>query len=163
MRNVLLILALCALARNDSGAAQPGTRPTATPGTRPALRPVELHYGIYLARHDLRITVSPDGLLRSVRTDNKSYGPHDLDPKYQRVEIREGKLTAEQATELSHRFADWDSLSSRPYPGDADDADVSFRYGDKTVSGAGHAVPRQVTEARVRLTELARSMPVLTR
>lgn len=162
MRTLLLILALSALACNDSTAAQPTTHPSPPTTPRPTLRPVDLHYSIYLARHDLRITVSADGLLRSVRTDNKTYGPNDLDPKHERVEVREGQLTAEQTADLARLFANWDALSPKPYPGVPDGGDLSLRYGDKTVSG-GSAVPKQVTDIRLRLTELAQSMPVVKR
>ena len=160
MRHFILILVACAFGCNHSGdATQPATRPTpTTTGARPVLRAIELHYGIYLARHDLRITVSPDGLLRSVRTDGKSYGPNDTDPKHERVEIREGQLTAEQIADVARLFADWDSLSSDSYGGVADGGNVSIRYGDKRVSG-GSAVPPQVTDVQARLIELAGSTP----
>ena len=124
------------------------------------LKPIELRYGIYLARLDHRIMVSPDGTLRSVRTDNKSYGGNDVDPRHERVEVREGTLTAEQIADVARLFADWKSLSSTPYGSVADGGDVSIRYGDKTVCG-GSGVPRQVTDARIRLMELVRSMPIV--
>lgn len=138
---------------------QPATRPT-TAGTRPALKSVELHYGIYLARFDVSTTVTPDGLLRSVRTSNKSYGPNDLDPKFQRVEIREGRLTPQQVADLARLFAGWDALSAKPYGGVPDGGDVTIRYGDKTVSG-GSEVPGQVSSVRARLDELTATMPVV--
>jgi hypothetical protein len=130
--------------------------------TQAILKPIELHYGIYLARLDLRVTVSAEGVLRSVRTDNKSYGTGDIDPKNERVGVREGKLTTEQIAKLASLFTGWDSLSTTPYSGVADGGDISIRYGDKTVS-AGSAVPKQVEDARIHLMELARSMPVAER
>jgi len=148
---------------NPSSITQLTTRPAPTTAstTQAILKPIELHYGIYLARLDLRVTVSAEGMLRSVRTDNKSYGTGDIDPKNERVEVREGKLTAEQIAELSKLFTGWDSLSTTPYGGVADGGDISIRYGDKTVSG-GSAVPKQVEDARIHLMELARSMPLAT-
>jgi hypothetical protein len=141
-----------------SSATQPTTRPApTTSATQTLLKPIELHYGIYLARVDLRVTVSAEGVLRSVRTDNKIYGTGDIDPKNERVEVPEGKLTAEQIAELSKLFTGWDSLSTTPYGGVPDGGDVSIRYGDKTVSG-GSAVPKQVDDARIHLMELARSI-----
>jgi hypothetical protein len=159
MHRFALILAACLFGCNTD-VRRPAIQPTTASSTQPILKSVEMHYGIYLARLDLHITVSPDGLLRSVRTDNKSYGGNDVDPKHERVEIREGKLTAEQMADLAHLFADWDSLSSHPYGGVPDGGEIKIRYGDKTVSG-GSAVPKQVTDVRVRLSELAQSMPVV--
>jgi hypothetical protein len=139
------------------------SRPTAPPisttiATRPSLKPIEMRDGVHLARIEHRITVSSDGNLRSVRTDNKSYSGNDIDPRHERVEIREGQLTPEQVADLAALFANWDSLSPERYNGVPDGRDVSIRYGDKTVSG-GSAVPKQVTDARVRLMQVARSMP----
>jgi hypothetical protein len=135
------------------------TTTTAPAASQPALRAVELRYGIYLARFDVHVTVSPDGLLRSVRTDGKSYGSGDIDPKLQRVEIREGRLTEAQMADLAHHFAGWHELSSQPYPELVDGGELSIRYGEKTVSG--NEVPRLVTDVRTRLMELAASMPVV--
>jgi hypothetical protein len=150
MRRLTLILVLPAFACNNCGdVTHPATRQSTTSSTQPALKPVELHYGIYLARLDRRITVSADGTLRSVGTDNKSYGGNDIDPKNERVEVREGKLSAEQVANLARLFADWDSLSTTPYSGVPDGGDISIRYGGRTVSG-GSEVPKQVTDARIR-------------
>ena len=159
-RLILIVAAFLFGCNNVSGATQPATRPSPTTAstTQALLQPIELHYGIYLARLDLRVTVSAEGVLRSVRTDNKSYGTGDIDPKNERVEVREGKLTPEQIAKLASLFTEWDSLSSKPYPGVTDGGDVSIRYGDKTISG-GSEVPKQVTDARIFLMELARSMP----
>ncbi len=159
MRDLILTLAICLLACSAcTDAARASARPTSL-STQPALKPIELHDRIYLARLDQRITVSPDGLLRSVRIENKSYGPHDIDPKLQRTEIRQGKLTPRQISDLSRLFANWDSLSST-YGNVVDGPDISLRYGDKTVSG-GTGLPRQVTDIQARLAELARSMPLV--
>jgi hypothetical protein len=161
-RLMLIVAALLFGCNNAPGAIQPTMRPTPTTAstTQAVLEPIELRYGIYLARLDLRVTISAEGALRSVRTDNKSYGTGDIDPKNERVEVREGKLTAEQIADLSNLFAGWDSLSTTSYGGVPDGGDVSIRYGDKTVSG-GSAVPKQVEDARIHLMELARSMPVV--
>ena len=160
-RFILIVAAFLVGCNGPSSATQPTTRPapTTASGTQTLLKTIELHYGIYLARLDLRIAVSPEGVLRSVRTDNKSYGTGDIDPKNERVEVREGKLTAEQIAELANLFTVWDSLSTRPYGGVPDGGNISIRYGDKTVSG-GSAVPKQVEDARIHLMELARSMPL---
>ena len=162
MRRFILILVAFLLGCNNSDdATQPATRPVATTSsTKAILKAIELHYGIYLARLDLRITVSPEGMLRSVGTENKSYGGNDIDPKHERVEIREGKLTADQIADLARLFTDWDSLSTTPYGGVPDGGVISIRYGEKTVSG-GSEVPKEVTDARIRLMELARSMPMV--
>src|SRR5689334_15215676 len=97
-RLIIIVAALVFGCNNPSSTTQVTMRPAPTTAstTQAILKAIELHYGIYLARLDLRITVSPDGVLRSVRTDNKSYGGNDIDPKHERVEVREGKLTAEQ-------------------------------------------------------------------
>ncbi len=164
MRRFCLILIAFAIGCNKPGevprAGLQQSETTATINTKPALKPIELHYGIYLARSDHRITVSADGTLRSVRTDNKRYGGNDIDPKHERVEVRESKLTTEQVEDLARLFTDWDSLSTTPYSGVPDGGHISIRYGDRTVSG-GSEVPNQVTEVRVRLMELVRSMPVV--
>lgn len=161
---ILIFVAFVLGCNNFTDATQPAARraptTTATTATRPLLKPIELHYGISLARLDLHITVSREGVLRSVRTDNKSYGSNDVDPKNERVEIRQGRLTGEQMADLARLFAEWDLLSSKPYGSVADGGDVSIRYGEKTVSG-GSEVPKQVTDARIRLMEFGQSMPVV--
>ncbi|GEM_PF-6514024 len=160
MHRFISILVICLFACTAcTHTSQPPTRPTSFT-TQPTLKPIDLHYSIYLARFDQRITVSPDGLLRSVQTENKSYGGNDIDPKLQRIEIREGKLTLQQMTDLSRLFANWGSLSSTASGNLADGPDISIRYGDKTISG-GTELPRQVMNIQVKLTELARSMPLV--
>jgi hypothetical protein len=75
MRFLIPIFIAVLLGRDDlHKTAQPVARPAATTSssTQAALKPIALYYGIYLARLDLRITVSPEGMLRSVRSDNKS-------------------------------------------------------------------------------------------
>jgi hypothetical protein len=142
-------------------ATGPATRDTTRPvTTRPTLQPIDLHYTIYLARLDVHTTITPDGLLRSVQIQNKSFGPNDIDPKNQRVEVRQGRLNQDQILELARLFATWDSLSQTPYGGVADGGQVSIRYGDKTVSGQSH-VPAQVSDVHTRIVELTRSMPIV--
>jgi hypothetical protein len=161
MPRLILIVTAFLFGCNPSPATQPTTQParTTTSATQAVLKPIELHYGIYLARLDLQVTVSAEGVLRSVRTENKSYGTGDIASKKERVEVREGKLTSKQIAELANLFTGWDSLSTTPYGGAPDGGDISIRYGDKTVSG-GSAVPKQVEDARIHLMELARSMPL---
>src|SRR3954467_7524159 len=74
---------------------------------------VDLRYGIYLARLGIHTTIAPDGFLRSVRTDGKSYGSGDLDPKYETHEIREGRLMPAEIEELASLFNGWELLSDR--------------------------------------------------
>jgi hypothetical protein len=136
-----------------------GPTTTTTDGPSP-LRSVDLHYSVYLARSDIHITASPDGLLRSVRTESKSWGGNDANPKHERVEIREGRLTPAQVAELSRLFTGWDTLSSTPYGGVPDGGALSIRYGDKTVSG-GSGVSQQVEDARTRISDLAASIPIV--
>lgn len=160
MHHRTLILVICLLiCTSCTHPPHPSARPTTPISTHPTLKPIDLHYGIYLARVDDHITVSPDGLMRSVRTENKSYGLHDIDPKLQHIEIRQGKLTPQQMADLARLFADWDSMPSN-YGNVADGPDISIHYGDKTVSG-GSGLPRQVIEIQAKLTELARSMPLV--
>jgi len=160
MHRLILIVTAFLFCCDPLAATQPTTRPvpTTASATQSVLKPIELHYGIYLAGLDLRVTVSAEGVLRSVQTDNKSYGD---EPKNERVEVREGRLTDEQIATLARLFADWDSFSSKPYSGVPDGGNVSIRYGEKTVSG-GSEVPKQVTDIRLRLTKLGQSMPVKT-
>jgi hypothetical protein len=128
--------------------------------TRPALKPVEMRYGIYLARREVRTTITSDGLLRSASTSNKSYGSGDIGRGNERVEIRQGRLTPEQITELSGLFAGWETLSSEPYGGAADGGETTIRYGNKTVSG-GTDVPPLVTKVRERISAIAQTMPLV--
>jgi hypothetical protein len=117
-------------------------------------------HGIYLARCEVRVTVTPDGVLRSVNTMNKSYGPRDIDPRNTRVEVREGQLSAEQVGELAKMFDGFDAFSSEPYPGNPDGGVVMVRYGDKVVRG-GNGVPEAVKAIRERLIQLGGQMPVV--
>jgi len=140
--------------------AERPTRQPSSAASKPFLQAIELHYRIYLVRLDIRTTVTSEGMLRSVRTENKSYGGNDKGAKSERIEVREGRLTPEQTEDLVHLFAGWDSLSSKPYGGVPDGGDISVRYGNKIVSG-GSGVPKRVTDIRARLDELARSLSVM--
>ena len=154
-----LILAAAFLGYDSSALPQrPASQPARASTTQPAIKPIELRYGIYLARLDVRATITSDGLLRCVQTLNKSYGGNDIHPKHERIEICQGRLTAAQMAELARLFAGWDSLSSEPFGGVPDGGEVSIRYGDKTVSG-GSGVPKQVSDVRVRISEFAAAMP----
>lgn len=141
-----------------SATQNPATRPAAQTAHQPALKAVDLRYGVYLARIEIQTTITPDGLLHSVRTDNKSYGPNDIGAQHERHEIREGRLTPAQCAELANMFTGWETLSDQPYGGVADGPDVHLRYGDKTVSG-GSALPPQVQAIQRRITDLATQMP----
>ena len=161
MQRFALILVACLFGCNHStDRSQPASQPTTASTAQPVLKAIELHEGVYLARIDVRITVSADGLLRSVRTENKSCGGNDINPTLERIELREGRLTAQQMEDLARSFAGWDSMSSKPYGGVSDGPDLTLRYGDKTISG-GSEVPSQVMDIRIRLSELATSMPVV--
>ena len=160
MRSVTLFLVALLIGCHPGESKGPPPPPTAAATTQPALQPVELHYVIELARLDVATTVTSDGRLRSVRTENKSYGWNDIGGGNERFEIREGRLTPQRIEELVHLFDGWESLSSNPYGGVADGGALSVRYGGKTVSG-GSGVPPQVNEVRVRLEELSRGMPVV--
>ena len=49
---------------------RPTSHPAAPPASQPALQAIEVHNSLYLARIAIRTTITPAGLLRSVRTDN---------------------------------------------------------------------------------------------
>jgi hypothetical protein len=133
----ILIGALVVAQRPTTAPSQPATRGS----TQPVLEAVELRWQAYLARDEFRATISSDGLLRSVHTANKRYGPNDGDPKDERIEIREGRLTREQMSELAKMFADWRSLAGQ-YGGNADDNQIRIRYGKDEVSG-GSVTPKR--------------------
>ena len=116
--------------------------PVTTQATQPSLKEVDLRHGVYLARIEIHTTITPGGQLRSVRTEGKSYGPRDIDPKLERRDVRQGQLTPEQMAELAALFTGWESLSSLPYGGVPDGGHTELRYGDKIVSG-GSDVPKQ--------------------
>jgi predicted small secreted protein len=152
-----LLLGGCA---GNTGSGGRTAEPVTNAATQQRLRTVDVRYGIYLARLEVHTTITSDGLLRSARTQNKSYGPRDIDPKPERTEIREGRLTPEQMKELAALFAGWDSLSNAPYGGVPDGGDIRILYGEKAVSG-GSAAPRQVWDVKARISELAARMPVV--
>lgn len=162
MPRLALILATCLLTIvGRATASNPTTHPTTAPATQLTLKPIELHYEIRLARLEHHITISPDGSLRSVRTTNKSYGPNDLDPKHERIEIREGKLTPDQISDLARKFTDWIPLTLERNGNVPDGPAISIRYGDRTISSGGEQ-PAPVTEIQTQLIELARAMPVVS-
>lgn len=140
-------------------APKPDSPPT-TPISKPALKEIDVHYGQYLNRLDVRIAITPNGRLRSVQTTNKSYGPGDIDPTNERFTILEGQLTPEQMVQLVRLFSDWESFSPQPYPSMPDGDNVSIRYGEKTISG-GSGLPTQVKEIRTLIEQWASSMPVV--
>jgi hypothetical protein len=142
------------------GTKPPTTKTTANRDSQPSLRAIDLKEGVYLARLDIHTTITPDGLLRAVRTENRSFGPDDIDPKSARIEIREGRLSPHQMAELAAMFAGWDSLSNG-YPSVPDGPELQFRYGEKTVSGG--RTPEQVWEVRTKIYEWAAKMPIVDR
>lgn len=154
----LLIVGGC----GDPPTKVPGTssQPTFRPAGQAVLKAVDLQSGVYLARHEVHTTITPEGVLRSVRTENKSYGPRDIDPKQERIQIRAGRLTPAQMSELAGLFAGWESLSREPYGGVPDGAEIRIQYGDKTVAG-GSAAPKQIWMINARVSELAGTMPVV--
>ena len=129
------------------------------PATQPALQPIDIHYSIYLMRLDVHITVSPAGLLRSVTTRNKSYGPNDIPKTEELIETREGQLTADQIDKLIPLFAGWEKLADK-YGSVPDGPELDFRYGEKRIVGGSEA-PRQVRDAWAAIKTLAESMPLL--
>ena len=126
---------------------------------RPVMEAVELRYAIYLAGIETHTTVTPDGLLRSVRTRNKSYGRNDR--TIERTEVRAGRLTAEQRAELLRLVAGWQSLSNQPYGSAPDDAEVTLRYGNKVVTG-GSGLPKQVWDVYRSLEKISMGMPIIS-
>lgn len=149
-------LGLCVLLLAGCNEKKP--RPVAAAATQPGLKSIDVREGIYPARLEIHTTVSPTGLLRSVRTEGKSYGPNDAPGSRERVEVRQGQVTAAQMDELRRLFAGWEQLAGS-YNGVPDGPEITVRYGDKTVRG-GSGAPAQVVDVCERLRELAKSMPV---
>lgn len=164
MRNhsvlALVLLVLQIGCYTDRKAALPTDAERASPPTNfapEALQPIDLTYGIHLARLETHITVTSNGFLRSVRTENKKYGPNDN--VVEDVTVREGHLTPAEMHELADLFADWKSLSSTTYGGVADGLEITVRYGSDTVSG-GSEIPKQVWSILDRLSELSGRMQI---
>jgi hypothetical protein len=120
------------------------------PDSELVLQAVDARYGVYLARLEIRTTITPDGRVRSVRTLNKSFTP--ADKVVEQTEVRAGQLSEEQMKELARLFVGWEGLKD-VYPNAADGPEVSIRYGDKMVSG-GTGLPRQVWDVHRRVIEL---------
>jgi hypothetical protein len=143
-------------------ATQAAQRAAHSPTTQPILQEISVRYGIYLAGIEDTTTITPTGLLRSVRIMGKSYGPGDgvaragIGPQ---VEVRQGQLTEKQMEELARLFIGWGSLSDK-YGTVADGPEVEFRYGEKRIEG-GSALPKQVWDAYHTIKTLAESMPRL--
>jgi hypothetical protein len=162
MKVPALLIAAASIGGGCTGGSQaqpPSTRATVPASTQTVLKEVELRHAVYLARIEVHTTITPDGRLRQVRIDNKSWGPNDLDPKYERRVIREGRLTPQQMRDMAASFVGWESLAGR-YSGVPDGGEISLRYGDKTVSG-GSATPKQVWDIQKRIDDVAMKMPVL--
>jgi hypothetical protein len=145
-------------ARSDRDPAA-GRDPLAAEGaTPPSLQAVAIRYGNYLARIEHRITIAPNGWLRSASTHNKRYAPRDGNWQ-ERWEVREGQLTPRQVVEVAALFNGWSSLSTQPHHGVPDGPEFEVRYGGHVVSG-GNA-PSQAWDAYRRIRELAERMPVV--
>jgi hypothetical protein len=131
---------------------------TTGPATRPALKAIEVRSGVYLLRVEVVTTVSPEGVVRRVRTENKSYGANDkAGPP--RVEVREGRLTEAQMEELAKLFDGWEKWEDR-YGGVPDGGTMEVTYGGKRVRGGSRA-PEQVQEVVRRVEALGEVMPVV--
>jgi hypothetical protein len=155
----LLVVALLLSATARMNAQS--TAPSATqPSTQPLLRKIELHTGNYLSRIDIHTTITPDGLLRSVRIDFKSWGPGDIDPQNERHEIRQGQLSATEQKELAELFVGWERWSDQRYPARPDGEETRITFGDKTVSG-GESAPPQLWIVHRRIVELTATMPIV--
>jgi len=152
-----ILLVLCgACTPRYTPPPSPTTKTVAT--TRAVLQPIEARFGIYLARVDVHTTITPDGVLRSVRIENKSYGPHDM-PGQERVEVRAGRLSDAQVADVAAIFKGWQTLSAK-YGAVPDDAMITIRFGEKTVSGGYTGLPPEVRAVEQKLRELGRSMPL---
>ena len=114
---MLLLIGAC---EKPSGTTQPAPQSA----TQPRLKALEMRHRVYLFRHDVHTTITPDGLLRSVQIHNKTYGPGDADPKSERVEVREGHLTPQQMDELAAMFEGWESLATTRYGGVPDGGEI---------------------------------------
>jgi hypothetical protein len=151
---VAVVLFACQAQRTEAPAP---AGPTAVATSETELQAVDARYGVYLARLEIRTTITPDGRLRTVRTLNKSYSP--ADKVVEQTEVRAGQLTDEQIKELARLFAGWEALKD-VYPNAADGPEVSIRYGDKIVTG-GTGLPRQVWDVHRRVIELGTEMAVV--
>jgi hypothetical protein len=153
-RSILLFIALLigCNSRADVQAAGPAAR------APQGIEAIEMRFSIYLARVDHRITVSPTGWLRSVRTDNVSYGANDIDPRQQRTAAREGQLTPDQIADLSRLFEGWEIRTPTVPEARPDGGQVTIRYGTQSASGsADPASPLSLIATH--LMQLAPSMP----
>jgi hypothetical protein len=143
------------LAILSSGCSRPQTPKEAS--NSPPLKAIDLRYGVYLARIEIHTTVSPDGHVHRLRTDNKSYHPND-NPGRAKIEVRDGRLTPDQMTELARLFSGWESLDAE-YNGVVDGPDIEFTYGEKRIHGG--SLPKKAAQAMERVEELAQSMPAV--
>jgi len=143
----------------ETKADEPSTKPSTRTTTQSILKHLDFRTGIYLARFEHRITITSDGKLKSVRRENISYGPKDIDPKLERREIRQGQLSPKQIAEIAAISAGWDSLSDKPYTGPADGRELWIKYGEKVVSGGD--APKQVLDLKRFITDAAAKMEVV--
>src|SRR5665213_2944722 len=88
---VTALLVLGCDVKNASQSVVPNPSPITT--TQPALQAIELRSGIYLARLEVHVTITPDGLMRYVRTENDHA-----------AEVRQGRLTSRQMSDLAALF-----------------------------------------------------------
>ena len=99
------------------------------PSTQPILQAVDLDYGVYLARIDIHTTISPEGFLQSVRTENKRYAPNDINNGKERTELRQGHLTSNQIADLARLFQTAIQVPADKSATVADGPYVHLRYG----------------------------------
>lgn len=132
--------------------------PATAPATRPALKAVDFDLDLYLARLEIHTTITPAGKVRSVRTENKSYGPND-NPGPPRTEVREGNLSPMEIAELSRLFQDWEKLKDS-YRGPADGPVIKISYGDKQIISGSADAPKNVLLVQERILEISRAFPV---
>ena len=150
---LLLLLAACSKSAPLPATTSPAASTAAATSlvTVPVLKPIDLTYGIYLARIEDHITVTPTGMLHRTLTYGKSYGPGDAAPGPS--QFSERQLSSAEMAELSQVFTGWDALQDT-YSGVADGPEVTISLGTKKVTG-GSLCPELVWKAVEKLRSLA--------
>ena len=80
-------------------------------------------------------------------------------PGQERVEVRAGRLSDAQVADVAAIFKGWQTLSAK-FGAVPDDAMITIRFGEKTVSGGYTGLPPEVRAVEQKLRELGRSMPL---
>ncbi len=147
------------IAVNDAPPPPPSPRVHDVSTADSPLKRIEVKYGEPMARLEMQTTISADGQLRHIRTDNKVFG--NGDKSAERTEMRSGKLTPEQMKDLARIFAGWEALSSRDFIPVPDAPGITIRYGgaDGVILPVGRGIPKQVDDIYRRINELAAAMP----